>query len=199
MLALKSNIFDEIKANFTLMDAIIRYVPIEKLTQRGNKITGICPLPGHSEKTPSWTGNLATNTWRCYGCNAYGDQVDLVAQALNMPLPDAVKLIASDLGITPYSPETRKAAKRAIRQRQQEKHREEFGREIIHSEYHRLCTLERSIYHIIQGIKDESDLDKAEVIAALQNREHLQDFLDRWLAADDVTRLQMALVSREVF
>lgn len=200
MTVTSANIIEQIKMNFSLQDALSRYVTVDKLTQHGNKITGCCPLPDHLDRNPSWVGWGDIDFWKCFSCNRSGDQIDIVAGALGMTVADTIKMIAADLGITAdTSIKARNAAKKAIRQRQQDKHKEEFGREIIRSEYRRLCSLERTIYHIIEGIQTEADLDQPQVVAALQNQAHLQDFLDRWLEADDVERLHMAIVSREVF
>lgn len=174
---------------------------VNKLAESGNKVSGLCPLYGHNEKTPSWFGWLDKNRWKCFGCNRYGDQIDLVAQALNMTLADTIKMLATDLGISQdQSTESRQAAKRAIRQRKREKQRQEFKQDIIKSEYSRLCEMEQRVYHIISDeILIENNLNKPEVIAALQNQAHLEYFINEWLEATDNERFQLALIAREVF
>lgn len=47
------------------------------LKRVGEKWVGICPLPGHEEKTPSFTVYAEDDHFHCYGCQAHGDVLDL--------------------------------------------------------------------------------------------------------------------------
>jgi DNA primase len=48
----------------------------------GNRWVCRCPLPGHDERTASFTVFLETNSWYCFGaCQQGGDVVDLAAAA----------------------------------------------------------------------------------------------------------------------
>ena len=50
-----------------------------KLTGRGNRLKGRCPM--HHERTPSFYVFLDSQKWRCYGgCADYGDVVDLLTK-----------------------------------------------------------------------------------------------------------------------
>lgn len=50
---------------------------------------GLCPF--HTEKSPSFNINLARNTWRCFGCNTFGDAIDFVMKRDNITFTEAVK------------------------------------------------------------------------------------------------------------
>ena len=54
---------------------------VTELHRSGGVLVGRCPLPGHDEKTPSftiWPGEAAGKlTWKCFGCDAWGDVIDL--------------------------------------------------------------------------------------------------------------------------
>lgn len=170
------------------------------MTRKGGRYLGLCPF--HNEKTPSFTVNPERQSFYCFGCHATGDAFDFVQLFYNLSFREACSWLSQRYGISQdITPAARLEARKAIRQRQVDKQREGFGMGIIKAEYDRLCNLERQIYRIIAGIRTESDLDKPEVIAALQNQAHLENFLDRWLDkdTDDATRYEMALISRGVF
>lgn len=42
-----------------------------------DRLKGRCPLPGHDDRTPSFTVYLATDSAWCHGCNRGGDQISL--------------------------------------------------------------------------------------------------------------------------
>ena len=68
-------------------------VPIEDLYDgRLFRNTGLCPL--HNERTPSFTINKDKNTWRCFGCNEYGDSIDLVMKRDGLDFIEAVKKLS---------------------------------------------------------------------------------------------------------
>ena len=46
------------------------------LRRVGERWVGLCPLPDHEEKTPSFTV-FPDNHWWCFGCNRGGDVLDL--------------------------------------------------------------------------------------------------------------------------
>ncbi len=43
------------------------------LDQRGQRLWARCPLPGHEERTPSFTVTLDGRLWYCHGCHRGGD------------------------------------------------------------------------------------------------------------------------------
>jgi hypothetical protein len=48
----------------------------------GERRIARCPIPGHDERTPSFTVYLETNSWFCFGaCQRGGDVVDRAAAA----------------------------------------------------------------------------------------------------------------------
>ena len=71
----------------------------ERLGLNPNRSAFIC-CPMHGEKTPSLKIYTDTDTWRCFGCGAYGDVIDLVAGTLNLTQGEAIKTMASWYGLT---------------------------------------------------------------------------------------------------
>ncbi len=47
----------------------------------GDRWTARCPLPGHDEKTPSFTVYPGDRGWYCFGCQRGGDVVELASIA----------------------------------------------------------------------------------------------------------------------
>ena len=53
-----------------------------KMRRAGDRWVARCPLPGHEDRTPSFTVYTETNSWFCFGaCLRGGDVVDLAAAA----------------------------------------------------------------------------------------------------------------------
>ncbi len=60
-----------------------------RMRRIGNRWVAKCPLPGHDERTPSFTVFLETNSWYCFGaCQRGGDVVDLAAAAWSIDRAD---------------------------------------------------------------------------------------------------------------
>jgi DNA primase len=117
--------------------------------------------------------------YRCFSCNSYGDQIDLAAEALNIPLPDAISLLAKELGIdTAISQEERDRIELEQARRRQERQREIDQQNTIKAEYKRLIETEKLMYFFISTIKEESDLDRYEVTKSLQNKELIGHWID---------------------
>jgi DNA primase len=135
--------------------------------------------------------------YRCFSCNSYGDQIDLVAEALNIPLPDAINLLAKELGIdTAISQEERDRIALEQAKRQQERQREIDQQNTIKAEYVKLVDTEKLMYFFISTIKDEPDLDRFEVTNSLQNKELISHWIDALLNGKLEEQLAVVEVSK---
>jgi putative DNA primase/helicase len=66
-----------------------------KLTKNGSEYTGLCPLPGHQEKTASFYVNPAKRTFHCFGCGRGGSVIDYVMYQENISsIHEACKRLA---------------------------------------------------------------------------------------------------------
>lgn len=63
------------------------------LNTYGTLNKSICPLPGHEEKEESFVVYEKTNTYKCFGCGAFGDNISLVRSLYNLSFKDAIKLL----------------------------------------------------------------------------------------------------------
>lgn len=68
---------------------------------------GLCPLPGHREKTPSFTVNPDTNRYMCFGCGENGDIFDYLRETRGMSFVEACELLATRAGVTLKRVDTR--------------------------------------------------------------------------------------------
>lgn len=83
----------------------IKNVPIEEVARRytvlkaegQNQMKGLCPL--HSEKTPSFHVHTDTHFFKCFGCGASGDTIQLVSRCDSLSFVEAVEKIATDFSI----------------------------------------------------------------------------------------------------
>jgi len=135
--------------------------------------------------------------YRCFSCNAYGDQIDLVSEALNIPLPDAINLLARELGIdADISQEERDRIELEEARRRQERQKEIDQQNTIKQEYRRLIDTEKLMYSFLMTIESEADLDRFEVIKSLQNKELIGHWIDVLLNGKLEEQLEVIEVSK---
>ncbi|MBO5926161.1 MAG: DNA primase, partial [Clostridia bacterium] len=53
-----------------------------------------CPLPGHNEKTPSFTVNESGQFYHCFGCGKGGDVIKFIEEVESLDFYDSVKFLA---------------------------------------------------------------------------------------------------------
>ena len=69
------------------------------LKKQGTTYKACCPLPGHDEKTPSFTANPNKNIFKCFGCGKGGDAITFVQEHQNLTFWESVKDIAQKYSI----------------------------------------------------------------------------------------------------
>lgn len=99
--------------------------------------SGFVVCPFHAEKTASMKIYAKTNTYKCFGCGAFGDVIDFVAKMETATVRDAMEILAARFGLDVFitestSPEVIKKAQEAQAARDLEKaksvRREEYIR-----------------------------------------------------------------------
>ena len=99
--------------------------------------SGFVVCPFHAEKTASMKIYGKTNTYKCFGCGAFGDVIDFVAKMETATVRDAMEILAARFGLDVFitestSPEVIKKAQEAQAARDLEKaksvRREEYIR-----------------------------------------------------------------------
>ena len=114
------SLISEIKNRLPFLEVLQALVPVERLTIRGNRAVGLCPL--HSEKTPSFTVYLDQNRFYCFGCHAQGDVIDLYSAYKGVSVAQAIKELSSYLGLSrTLSPAEQNEAQRQAQRRKRER------------------------------------------------------------------------------
>jgi hypothetical protein len=70
------------RATWPVLRAVGAHV---RLTPHGRYHTGLCPFHGDARR-PSLVVFPATDTWKCFTCNAHGDGLDFLARQTGRPL-----------------------------------------------------------------------------------------------------------------
>ncbi|CAM5222793.1 DNA primase [Castellaniella defragrans] len=106
----------ELLARVDIVDVVGRYVQLRK---GGANLLGLCPF--HTEKSPSFTVSPTKQFYHCFGCGAHGSAIRFLTEHTGASFPEAVRSLASSVGMTvPEEPRT-------PRQRAAERQRREEG------------------------------------------------------------------------
>lgn len=90
------NIFEKVKNNIPILDAVQRYSGVE-LKKQGRNYVGLCPF--HAERTPSFTVSPEKGFFYCFGCGTGGDVITFTAKLYGLKPVDAARKLAQDFGI----------------------------------------------------------------------------------------------------
>ena len=93
-MSFSKNDLEIIKSKILLSDELRKKVNVIK---KGNDYWCCCPF--HEEKTPSCKINDDFGSYYCFGCGAKGDIFTIYTELYNYSFPDAVKELASRVGI----------------------------------------------------------------------------------------------------
>lgn len=80
-----------LKSRQRLEDVAAHYV---QLRRSGARLVGRCPL--HAEQTPSFTIDPARQQYRCFGCGAHGDVIDLIQRLERLDFRGAIKHLGGE-------------------------------------------------------------------------------------------------------
>lgn len=106
---------EDILARVNIVDVISSTVDLKK---NGNNYKGHCPMPDHTEKTPSFTVTEEKQFYHCFGCGAHGSAIDFLIESKGLGYIDAVKDIAALVGMDMPRPETSRKHNRIYHERQ---------------------------------------------------------------------------------
>jgi DNA primase len=91
------NDFEKVCSEVDLVDVIQSKYSVDKFKARGSRYSGCCPL--HKEKTPSFSVQLSTNRFKCFGCGEGGSVIDFVSKMDGISLREAMYKIAGWYGV----------------------------------------------------------------------------------------------------
>lgn len=107
------SVVDDIKAKLDIVAYIHQYAPLKKA---GRYYKACCPF--HSEKTPSFTVNPDTQSWRCFGaCAEGGDIFSYAMKQHGWDFPEALAELGKMAGV-----EVRKQTPQQAQQNQRSDH-----------------------------------------------------------------------------
>ena len=81
---------EQLRSKLNIVDVVSGYC---QLTRKGGSYWACCPLPGHSEKTPSFAVNESGQFYKCFGCGKGGDVIKFIMEMESLSFYDAVKLL----------------------------------------------------------------------------------------------------------
>ena len=88
------DIIDRIRDQSDIVSIISEYVALKKT---GQNYTGLCPF--HTEKTPSFVVSPTKRIFHCFGCGVGGNVFIFLTKYNNLSFSEAMKILASRLGI----------------------------------------------------------------------------------------------------
>jgi DNA primase len=124
-----SETIQQIRERIDIVELISTYVSLSKA---GQNFKGLCPF--HSEKSPSFSVNPASQYFHCFGCQAGGDAFTFLMKQENMDFMEALRELSQRAGIA--LPERRQAISRT-------------GSGLTRERYFHLYQLAASWYHQI--------------------------------------------------
>jgi len=136
-----SETIQQIRERIDIVDLISTYVSLSKA---GQNFKGLCPF--HSEKTPSFSVNPASQYFHCFGCQAGGDAFTFLMKQENMDFMEALRELSQRAGI-------------ALPERRQSTSRPKSG--LSRERYFHLYQLAVSWYH--QNLQEAADAQEARV------------------------------------
>lgn len=80
----------------SLREAVEEYT---KVKPSGSRFVALCPLPGHKEKTPSFTIDEKLGLFHCFGCGRGGDIFKFYSLMENYSFRETLEMLAKKYGI----------------------------------------------------------------------------------------------------
>ena len=96
---LSREIIHQIRERIDIIEVVSGYLTLSK---SGQNFRGLCPF--HHEKTPSFNVNPSRQFFHCFGCQTGGDVFTFVMKKEGIGFFDAVKELASRVGMTISAP-----------------------------------------------------------------------------------------------
>jgi DNA primase len=99
-MSLPPGFLDELQSRLSLSDVVGRKVMWD--TRKSNQAKGDmwAPCPFHQEKTASFHVDDRKGFYYCFGCHAKGDAISFVRETENVDFIEAVKILATEAGMT---------------------------------------------------------------------------------------------------
>lgn len=90
------DLIERIKMVASLREAVEEYT---KVKPSGSRFVALCPLPGHKEKTPSFTIDEKLGLFHCFGCGRGGDIFKFYSIMENYSFRETLEMLAKKYAI----------------------------------------------------------------------------------------------------
>ncbi len=114
-----------------LVDLVSEYTALKR---SGSNLMGCCPLPGHNEKSPSFSVSESKQLYHCFGCGRSGNLIGFVKEMKGLNFPEIVEYLADRAGIAMPVKDEKAFAKSTAAKSTREK-------------MHKINTLAATFYH----------------------------------------------------
>jgi DNA primase len=91
---IKDSSVESVKSAMEILPVVEQYVQLRKA---GGTYKGLCPF--HNERTPSFIVTPARGTYKCFGCQEYGDAITFVEKMENTDFVGAIESLAKRFGV----------------------------------------------------------------------------------------------------
>lgn len=88
---------EQIKQRLDIAEVAGRFT---SLKPQGKNLIGSCPLPGHDDRSPSFSVTPANQLYYCFGCGQGGDAIDLLMRVNCQDFATVVTTLACDYGLS---------------------------------------------------------------------------------------------------
>lgn len=94
-MSIPASFIQELLSRVDVVEVVGRYVQLKK---GGANFMGLCPF--HGEKSPSFSVSPSKQFYHCFGCGANGNALGFLMEHTGVGFVDAVKDLASQVGLT---------------------------------------------------------------------------------------------------
>jgi DNA primase len=95
-LRFSQDFIEKVRDANNIVDVFAEYT---QLKRNGTRLMGLCPFPGHNEKTPSFSVSEDKQVYHCFGCHRSGNIYKAVEELKGFSFPDAVEYLAKKAGL----------------------------------------------------------------------------------------------------
>lgn len=94
---------EKVRESTNVVELIGQHVELQR---SGASLRGLCPFPGHSERTPSFFVSDAKQVYHCFGCGKSGNVFSFLRDFRGMSFPESVEFLAQRASIPLPEPES---------------------------------------------------------------------------------------------
>ena len=93
-----SDFKEQVRGATDIVDIVSQFT---QLKVNGKNLKGLCPLPGHIEKTASFNVNGAMQFYYCFGCQKGGDIFTFAQEVMGYSFKESLEYFARKAGLNP--------------------------------------------------------------------------------------------------